>query len=242
MEKVKLILVDDEPLATEVLNSHISKFSHLEIVGRFRNTHEALEYIENEPVDAIFLDIQMPHETGLEFIKKIDNKRIPVIFVTAYPEHAVEAFDLDALDYLVKPVSLDRFKKSLDRLEEFLRIKKSKEEDNTKLEDGHIFVKADFKFVKLNYEDIIFIEAFADYVKIHIPDDKRIITLQTMKKMEATLPKDKFVRVHRSFIVAINKVTSLSGTHVTIGNKHIPIGKNYKEAFMQVMNQNNFLK
>ncbi|MCO6494286.1 MAG: response regulator transcription factor [Bacteroidetes bacterium] len=242
MEKVKLILVDDEPLATEVLNSHISKFPHLEVIGRFRNTQEAFDFIENNSTDAIFLDIQMPHETGLEFLKKIESKRIPVIFVTAYPEHAVEAFDLEALDYMVKPVSLDRFRKSIERLEEFLKIKKSKEEDNTKLEDGHIFVKADFKFVKLNFEDILFIEAFADYVKIHIPEDKRIITLQTMKKMEATLPQDKFVRVHRSFIVAINKVTSLSGTYVTIGNKHIPIGKNYKDSFLKVMNQNNFLK
>ncbi|MCK9481995.1 MAG: LytTR family DNA-binding domain-containing protein [Bacteroidia bacterium] len=242
MEKVKLILVDDEPLATEVLSSHISKFPHLEVIGRFRNTHDALEFINQEPVDAIFLDIQMPHETGLQFLKKIEDKRIPVIFVTAYPEYAVEAFDLEALDYLVKPVPVDRFKKSIDKLEEFLKIKKSKEDENTKLEDGHIFVKADFKFVKLNYEDILYIEAFADYVKIHIPDDKRIITLQTMKKMETTLPKDKFVRVHRSFIVAINKVTSLSGTHVTIGNKHIPIGKNYKDSFMEVMNHNNFLK
>lgn len=242
MEKVKVILVDDEPLATEVLESHISKFPHIEVVGKFRNAIDLSEFLANNQPDAIFLDIQMPQITGLDFMKSIEDKGIAVIFVTAYPEYAVDAFDLEALDYVVKPVSLDRFKKSIERLEEFLRFRKNNEGNDVKLEDGHIFVKADSKFVKLNYDQIQYIEAFADYVKIYISDDKRVITLQTMKNMEATLPSDKFIRVHRSFIVSISKVSALSGTEVTVGNRQIPIGKNYKESFMAVMNQSNFLK
>jgi len=242
MEKVKVILVDDEPLATEVLESHISKFPHIEVMGKFRNAIDLSEFLTHNQPDAIFLDIQMPQITGLDFMKTIEDKGIAVIFVTAYPEYAVDAFDLEALDYVVKPVSLDRFKKSIERLEEFLRFRKNNEGDDVKLEDGHIFVKADSKFVKLNYDQIQYIEAFADYVKIYISDDKRIITLQTMKNMEATLPSDKFIRVHRSFIVSISKVSALSGTEVTVGSRQIPIGKNYKESFMSVMNQSNFLR
>lgn len=244
MDKVKVLIVDDEPLAAEVLESHMGKFPHLQLEGQCRNADEAIAFLNEHQVDVIFLDIQMPQTTGIEFMKQIESKRIPVVFVTAYPEYAVEAFNLEALDYMVKPVSLDRFRQSIERLEELLRLKKSNEDDNVKMENGHIFVKADSKFVKLGYDEILYVEAFADYVKIYtsINPDKRIITLQTMKNMENTLPADKFVRVHRSYIVSISKVTALSGTDVHIDKKSIPIGKNYKEGFFQAMDKTNFLK
>jgi DNA-binding LytR/AlgR family response regulator len=242
MEKVKVVLLDDEPLAIDVLESHISKFPHMQVVGKFRNVNDATTFIESNPVDVLFLDIQMPQITGLEFAKTLEGKGLAIVFVTAYPEYAVDAFSLEALDYMVKPVSLDRFKKSVERLEEFFKLHQSYDDSNVKMEEGHIFVKSDSKYVRLAYDDIVYVEAFADYVKIYSHDDKRVITLQTMKNMENALPSDKFIRVHRSYIVSLSKIVSLSGTEVTVGNKTIPIGKNYKDAFMAVMNQNNFLK
>lgn len=244
METLKALLVDDEPLALEVLASHIKKFPHMEVAESFNSAKDAEMYLNENSPDVIFLDIQMPEVNGLELMERIKDRGIPVIFVTAFPSYAVEAFDLEALDYMVKPVSLDRFKKSVERLEELIRYKRNKEEDNVKLEGGFIFVKSDSRYVKLSYDEILFVEAFADYVKIYISifPDKRIITLQTMKKMEATLPKDKFVRVHRSYIVAIDKVTSLTGTDLMIGRKQIPIGKNYKDTFLEAMSKSKFLK
>jgi DNA-binding LytR/AlgR family response regulator len=244
METVKVILIDDEPLATDVIGSHLSKYSHYTILGKFTSALEADEFMRfsEEQPDVIFMDIEMPEVSGLEYMKTIESKGIPVIFVTAYPEYAVEAFNLEALDYLVKPVSLDRIRKTIERIDEFLRYKKNGVDNEMKVEGGHIFVKSDSKFVKLNYEDILYVEAFADYVKIFIKDSARIITLQTMKNMEATLPSDRFVRVHRSYIIALDKITALSGTEIVIGNKRIPIGKNYKDAFMGRLNQKDFLK
>jgi DNA-binding LytR/AlgR family response regulator len=242
MEKVNCILLDDEPLAMDVIESHVSKFPHLHIDGKYRNAADAHQAISNKKPDVIFLDIQMPEVTGIQFMESIQGSGIPVVFTTAYPDYAVEAFNLEALDYLVKPISLDRFRKTVERLDEFLRIKKSGDGDDIKMEDGHIFVKSDSKYVRLSYDEILYIEAFADYVKIYIGEDKRIITLQTMKNMEATLPSDKFARVHRSYIVALNKVESLSGSEVNVANKQIPIGKNYKEAFMEMMQKQKFLK
>jgi DNA-binding LytR/AlgR family response regulator len=242
MEKVNCIILDDEPLAMDVIESHVSKFPHLQVMGKYRNAAEAHEAISTKKPDVIFLDIQMPEVTGIDFMKSIEGSGIAVIFTTAYPDYAVEAFNLEALDYLVKPISLDRFRKSIERLDEFLRIKKSGDGEDVKMEDGHIFVKSDSKFVRLGYDDILYIEAFADYVKIYIGEDKRIITLQTMKNMEATLPSDKFARVHRSYIVSLTKVDALSGSEVTVAKKQIPIGKNYKESFMEVMQRQKFLK
>jgi DNA-binding LytR/AlgR family response regulator len=244
MEKLKVLIVDDEPLGADVIAAHLNKFPHIDIAASLRNGIDALEFLKHHEVDAIFLDIQMPGMTGIDMKKQIQDKGIPVIFVTAYSDYAVEAFQLEALDYLVKPVSFDRFKITIERLQEFLTMKKNNEAEDVKLEGGHIFVKADSKYVKLGYDEILFVEAFADYVKIYISvnPDKRIITLQTMKNMEVTLPADKFVRVHRSYIVAISKVSALSGTEVQIESKSIPIGKNYKDAFLSAMNKKNFLK
>lgn len=244
METVKVILIDDEPLATDVIGSHLSKYSHYKILGKFRSAQEADEFLNStdEQPDVIFMDIEMPEVSGLDYMKSIESKGIPVIFVTAYPEYAVEAFNLEALDYLVKPVSLERIRKTIERIDEFLKYRKHGVDNEVKVEGGHIFVKSDSKFIKLNYDDILYVEAFADYVKIFIKDSPRIITLQTMKNMEANLPSDRFVRVHRSFIISLDKITSLSGTEIAIGNKRIPIGKNYKDVFMGKLNHKNFLK
>jgi DNA-binding LytR/AlgR family response regulator len=177
----------------------------------------------------------MPEISGIDFMKSLQNSGILVVFTTAYTEYAVDAFTLDALDYLLKPVSFDRFKRSVDRAEEYFSIKDKTEQPQAEMNDGFMFVKADSKMIKINYDEIWYVEAFADYVKIYISEDKRIVTLQTMKNMEQSLPANKFARVHRSYIVATNKVLAIGAHEVKVGNKNIPLGKNYKDAFAQRM-------
>lgn len=227
--------VDDEPLALEIMEAHINKCDNLKLIAKCSNAIEAAEAIKREKPDLILCDIHMPEISGIDFMKSLQNSGILVVFTTAYTEYAVDAFTLDALDYLLKPVSFDRFKKSVDRAEEYFSIKNKSEQPQAEMNEGFMFVKADSKMIKINYDEIWYVEAFADYVKIYTGEDKRIVTLQTMKNMEQSLPADKFARVHRSYIVAINKVVAIGAHEVKIGNKSIPLGKNYKDAFAQRM-------
>ncbi len=236
MSKIlKCMAIDDEPLALEVMEAHIKKCDNLKLIAKCSNAIEASEAIQNEKPDLIFCDIHMPEISGIDFMKSLQNSGILVVFTTAYTEYAVDAFTLDALDYLLKPVSFDRFKRSVDRAEEYFSIKDKTEQPQAEMNDGFMFVKADSKMIKINYDEIWYVEAFADYVKIYISEDKRIVTLQTMKNMEQSLPANKFARVHRSYIVATNKVLAIGAHEVKVGNKNIPLGKNYKDAFAQRM-------
>ncbi len=232
---IKCLAIDDEPLALEIIEAHISKFDHVKLVGKCSNALEASEAIRRDKPDLIFCDIHMPEISGIDFVKSIQNSGILVVFTTAYSEYAVDAFALDALDYLLKPISFERFKKAIDRAEEYYEFKAKTIQPQSELNEGHMFVKADSKMIKINYEDIWYVEAFADYVKIYTSEDKRIVTLQTMKNMEQSLPSHLFARVHRSYIVAIQRVESIGAHEVKVGNKYIPLGKNYKEAFSQMM-------
>jgi DNA-binding LytR/AlgR family response regulator len=230
---IKCIAIDDEPLALEIIEAHASKIDNLKLISKCTNAIEALEFIKKEQPDLIFCDINMPEISGLEFANAIKDKNILFVFTTAYSEYAVEAFALDALDYLLKPISFERFKKAVDRAEEYFDLKNQTIQPHSELAEGHLFVKADSRMVKINYEDIWYVEAFADYVKIYTSEDKRIVTLQTMKNMEQTLPSHLFARVHRSYIVAINKVLAVGIHDIKIGNKNLPLGKNYKDAFAE---------
>lgn len=227
--------IDDEPLALDIMESHIKKCSNLQLIAKCANAIEASEAIKIEKPDLIFCDISMPEISGIDFMKSIQDSGILVVFTTAYSEYAVDAFTLDALDYLLKPVSFDRFKKSVERAEEYFEIKNKSEQPQSEMSEAFMFVKADSKMVKINYEDIWYVEAFADYVKIYLGEDKRIVTLQTMKNMEQNLPATQFARVHRSYIVAVNKVVAIGAHEVKVGTKNIPLGKNYKDAFAQRM-------
>lgn len=230
---MKCLIVDDEALARDVISSHISRIPELQLAGSFKNTMEANEFLASESVDLIFLDIQMPEVTGLDFLKSLENPPL-VIFITAYPEYAVEGFELNAIDYLLKPVSFERFEKSIEKAREYFKFKKGEGVDSTEMEDDFIYVKANQKLIKLSYDDILCVEAFADYVKIYIPE-KRIVTLQTMKNMERKLPLDRFCRVHRSFIVGLRHIKAFSPSEVEVEGHKIPIGKNYKDEFMNIM-------
>lgn len=234
---IKAIIVDDEPLAQDVLETYIEKLPDIELICKCSNAFEANEALKEENIDLMFLDIQMPQLTGIEFLKSLSNPPV-VIFTTAYPDYAVEGFELDAVDYLLKPISLERFMKSVNKASEIITARKS--EHNDAPEDKEFFfVKADKKLIKCNYNDILYIEGLKDYVIIR-QDQSRIITLQTMKSLEAKLPSDIFMRIHRSYIVNIDKIEAIVGNMVEIIEKgqakHLPVGKNYRDELLAIVN------
>jgi DNA-binding LytR/AlgR family response regulator len=233
------IAVDDEPLALDIIEAYVTRHPELTLVARCNNAAEASEVLKKHKVDLMFLDIQMPEITGLSFVKSLEHKPL-FMFTTAYPDYALEGFELDAIDYLLKPIAYDRFEKGVEKALEYYKIKQNADVAESDLENEHFFVKANQKLIKLSYSEIYYVEAFADYVKIFLAD-KKIVTLQTMKNMERKLPPEMFSRVHRSFIVNRNHVSSFSTSACEVNEVKIPIGKNYKEAFVALMKSNTIL-
>jgi DNA-binding LytR/AlgR family response regulator len=235
-KSIHCILVDDEPLALEVLKAHLGSHNNVEVVNSFSNGLDAIEWLKDHRVDAVFTDINMPGISGLDLVKNQYPAPHAVIFTTAHPNYAADAFEFEALDYLLKPISPERLDKAIKRLEEYMQMKKGGDED-VSLKPEFVFVKVDGQHQKVNYSDIQYIEAFADYVKIWTSNDKRIVTLQTMRNMEQALPADLFVRIHRSFIVAKSKIEAIQNNAVVVGNKQLPVGKNYKDLVQSIVNQ-----
>lgn len=231
---IKSILIDDEPLALEVLKTHLINYPKIEIVTTFSSALDAMNWLEMNQVDVVFTDIQMPGITGLDLVKNQYPAPHAVIFTTAHTDFAADAFEFEALDYLLKPISPERMEKAIKRLEEYIAIKRGSNED-VSVKPDFVFVKVDGQFQKIAYNDILFVEAFADYVKIWISNEKRIVTLQTMRNMEASLPTDRFVRIHRSYIVSKNRIEAIQNNAVIIGQKQLPIGKNYKELVQTIV-------
>jgi DNA-binding LytR/AlgR family response regulator len=235
---IRVIIVDDEPLALDVLETYIEKTPDLTLVRSCANALEARDALQNEQIDLMFLDIQMPQITGIDFLKSLNNPPL-VIFTTAYPNYAVEGFELDALDYLLKPISFDRFLKAVNRAVEQIKLHKQAEAEMVAGED-YFFVKADKKLVKVNHADILYIEGLKDYVIIRL-EASRVITLQTMKSLEDKLPQQKFRRIHRSFIVNIDKIHAIIGNMVEVMEKgqarHLPIGKNYRDELQELIDK-----
>ncbi len=233
---LNVLIVDDEPLATEIIQGFADSLPSLHVVGVCNDAMDALEIIKNEPIDLIFLDIQMPQLTGVELIRSLKNPPM-VIFTTAYPNYAVEGFELDAVDYLLKPISKDRFIRAVQKAEEMAELRQSENHHAA----NFIFVKADKKMIKLKYDDILYVEGLKDYVIIRTTEG-RVITLHTMKGLEEKLPQDKFIRIHRSFIVGISKVQAVVGNMIEImqsnQRKQLPIGKSYREKISRMVNEN----
>lgn len=239
---INVIIVDDEPLAQDVLETYIEKIPDLNLVQKCNNALEANEVLKQHDIDLMFLDIQMPQLTGIDFLKTL--KKAPeVIFTTAYPNYAIEGFELNALDYLLKPISLERFMKAVNKAIDQINLKRNDtSNDNSKEEADFIFVKSDKKLIKVLYEDIIYIEGLKDYVILHVMDGKRIVTLQTMKSLESKLPSDMFQRIHRSFILNITHINAIIGNMVEViakgKPKHLAIGKNYRDPLLEIVNEN----
>jgi len=236
------IIVDDEPLAQDVLETYIEKIPELNLIGKCSNALEANEMLKSESIDLMFLDIQMPQLTGIDFLKTL-SKPPMVIFTTAYPNYALDGFELNALDYLLKPISLERFMKAVNKaLEQYeLQSREGGESSSSEEDPDFIFVKADKKLVKVKYDDILYIEGLKDYVIIRMDAD-RVITLQTMKSLEAKMPQDRFKRIHRSYIVNLDRINAIVGNMVEViekkETKHLPIGKNYRDELLEIVNKN----
>lgn len=235
---INVLIVDDEPLAQDVLETHVSRMPELNLVAKCSNALEAQKALEEHSIDLMFLDIQMPQVTGVEFLKSLENPPL-VIFTTAYSNYAVEGFELNALDYLLKPVSFDRFSKAVDKAKEQIALRKAAEADAEEVD--HMYVKSDKKLIRVKYSDIIYIEGLKDYVIIRM-EVGRLITLQTMKSLEDKLPSKIFRRVHRSFIVAIPKIHAIEGNMIEVVEKgqpkHLPIGKNYRDELLDLIDKN----
>lgn len=224
---MRAIAIDDEPIALEVVRSHASKVPFLELSAVFTDAFKALEYLQREKVDLIFLDIKMPDISGIDFFRSLSKKPL-VIFTTAYSEHAVTSFELDAVDYLLKPFSLTRFIKSCNKANELYNFRSSAEATD------YIFVKDGYDQLKINHDDILYLEAAGNYVTI-ILKGKKVLTRSTFQEMLNLLPQDKFVRIHRSFVVAVPKIEKVERHQVTIGEQKIPLSHAYKESLLTII-------
>ena len=241
---INTLIIDDEPLALDVLETYISKMPELNLVARCSNALEANELMRKHHIDLIFLDIQMPQISGVDFIKALPNPPM-FIFTTAYSNYAVEGYELNAIDYLLKPISMDRFMKAVNKaMEQFeLRNREDAGDAGAQGLEGveFFFVKADKKLVKVKYDEILYIEGLKDYVIIRL-EQGRVVTLQTMKSLEEKLPLSRFKRIHRSYIVSIDKIHAVDGTSVDVFEKgqikQLPIGKNYRDEILEIVNKN----
>lgn len=223
--KIKCIIIDDEPLAAEVIETHLQEFSNMKLLGSFTNPLDALQIIENGEVDAVFIDINMPKMNGLDFIKTLDS-RPHFIITTAYREYAVESFDLDVLDYLVKPVPFARFLKSINKLSQKFMSEQTAENAPSNVEKSFIFLKVDKKLIKIKFEDIYFIESLKDYIKVFTKTGD-YLAHKSLSGITEELPNNQFLRLHRSFTVALDKIQALEGNSVLVSDKRIPIGRKY---------------
>ncbi len=228
---IKCIIVEDETLAQNVIQTHLQKTEQFELVGICNNALEANEVLTKQEVDLIFLDIQLPGMTGLNFLRNLPNPPL-VVLTTAYSEYALESYEFNVIDYLLKPISFERFSKTINKIVEGKLFAQTVKE-NEKLPADHIFIKSNSKFFKVNFSEIIYIEGMKDYLKIHTTDYK-LVTHQTMSEMEKILPSKQFIRVHKSYIIALAHIKSIYGNSIETGKTTIPIGINYKEKVMQL--------
>jgi DNA-binding LytR/AlgR family response regulator len=236
--KINCIIIDDEPLARKGLKEYIADVEFLHLLGEFENPVKAMDLLAKEDVQLLFLDIQMPKITGLDFFKTLKHAP-PVIFTTAFPQYALEGFELNALDYLVKPISFERFLKAAMRAKEFYEVRQKNMTESAAAE--YFFVKADNKLVKISYDEILFIEALQNYVVIQTTD-KKYITYLTFRSVEEYLPAEKFIKTHKSYIVSASKVDSIEANDIRIGQHHIPISRNLKDEVMEKLVNGKFLK
>lgn len=238
--KIKCLVIDDERLAREYIKNYISKVPELELMGDFNSPLKATELIKKGEVDLIFIDIQMPDITGIEFIKSLTHKP-EVIFTTAYQEYALEGFNLSAIDYLLKPFSFERFFQAVNKVIDKLESKvganyltpQLPEQSETTFAETYLTIRADRKFYKINFEDIKYIEGQKAYVTFHT-NKRRITALASLKELEESLPKKLFIRIHKSYIVAIHEILSLEGNILEVDDLKLPVGKMYKEDVLKL--------
>lgn len=234
---INAIAIDDEPLALQLVSGYIEKTPGLNLAGSFDNPLDAIEFLNNEAVDLIFVDIQMPDLSGLEFTRSL--ARGPkVIFTTAYEKYALEGFRLDVIDYLLKPFSYEEFLKAVQKAVRLIKLEKEVPEQ-VDTNNEFLFLKSDYKIRRINFNDILYIEGLKDYVKVFIHgSDKPVLSLITLKALEAKLPEAKFMRVHRSFIVNLERIDTIERSRIVFGKTYIPVSEQYKDKFQEFLDRN----
>src|SRR6478735_6321390 len=233
---MRCLIVDDEPLALDVLENYIGKVPELELVGRCTSAMEALDFLNKNEVDLLFLDIQMSDLTGIQLLKSLTDPPM-VVFTTAYQNYALEGYELDVLDYLMKPIPFDRFVKAVNKARDIYQLRKTNEEVQVSVENdkSYIFVKSEHQMIKVDFDDILYIEGLKDYVKIVCKTGRPILSLQNVRAIESKLPTKRFQRVHESYIVSLDNIDFIRRGRITILDKEIPIGDSYKDAFMKFL-------
>ena len=230
---IKCLIVDDEPPARELLQRHIQELEGFQVLDMFDNALSAFSFLQSNQVDLMFLDIQMPRMNGIELLKSL---RFPpkVIMTTAFRDYAVEGFELDILDYLLKPISPDRFLKAISKFHFYHEINRPKSHEKPTIEDAYLFLKVDRDQVKVFLKDILFIEGLKDYIRVHTTG-KVLIAYERLGYMEEKLPEGKFIRIHKSFIVSVDKIIHFNNEKVQLGQQSLPIGRVYKQAFLSLV-------
>ncbi len=233
MSKIRCLIIDDEELARTLLENYTARLPYLEVVGSCKDPVEAIQLLQSQEADLLFLDIQMPGLTGVEFLRTLKTKPL-VIFTTAYAEYALEGYALDVIDYLLKPFSFERFVKAVNKAADLLQLKAAKAQPSAEKqspENDFLLVRSEHKIHRLKLEDILYIESMREYVAYYTPQG-RILSLNSLKSLEEQLPSSQFIRIHKSYIVAIDKIETLEGNRVHIGKAKLPIGANYKEEVL----------
>ncbi len=238
---IRTIAIDDEPLALQLVTSYVKKTPILELAGAFDNPIDAMEFLDENEVDLIFLDIEMPDLNGLEFTRILTNKP-KIVFTTAYEKYALQGFKLEAIDYLLKPFSYEEFYKAAEKVKKQIGYEQAdKKGDEVDSNHEFLFLKSEYKIRRINFNDILYIEGLKDYVKVYLQHEaKPIMSLSSLKALENKLPETKFMRVHRSFIVNLEKIDTIERSRIVFGKVYIPVSDQYKAAFNHFV-KNNFL-
>lgn len=235
---INAIAIDDEPLALQLVAGYIEKTPGLNLAGKFDNPLDAFEYMSKESVDMIFVDIQMPDLNGIEFTRAI-TKGPKVIFTTAYEKYALEGFKLDVVDYLLKPFSYDEFFNAVQKALRLIKLEQKNDPVQVETNNQFLFLKSEYKIRRINFDEILYIEGLKDYVKVYLKNDpKPLLSLTSLKLLECKLPDTKFMRVHRSFIVNLERIETIERSRIIFGKAYIPVSDQYKEKFQEFLNQN----
>jgi two-component system response regulator LytT len=234
---ITAIAIDDEPLALQLITGYIEKTPGLKLLGKFDNPVDATEFLSDTTADIIFVDIQMPDLSGIEFTRLIE-KGPKVIFTTAYEKYALEGYKLEIVDYLLKPFSYEEFLTAVQKAQRLIKLER-KTLDKVEANDEFLFLKSDYKIKRINFNDILYVEGLKDYVKVYTQNDpKPVLSLATLKLLESKLPPDRFMRIHRSFIVNLTKINTIERSRVVFGKTYIPVSDQYKEKFQEFLNKN----
>jgi DNA-binding LytR/AlgR family response regulator len=232
MKKMSCIIVDDEPVARKILHEFVEHVPFLEMVGKFENATKAEAFLKNSDVDVIFLDIEMPRVSGLQFLQKMHIESI-VILTTAFPQYALEGYELDIIDYLLKPFAFSRFLKAVQKAKDYYSLKN---QASATLQPSYLFIKSDKRIEKIELADILYVESVGNYVSVYTTG-KKILAYLTLKSLESQLPLDEFIKIHQSFLVNASKIDAIEGNEVKVGGNSLPISRNYREPVMKIVNK-----